>query len=263
MPKTTKATKAAKPSAGALKTLEVAGLIKDMTPAEARALAKIAVEHRYPKGAAIVREDAKSRDLFVIKQGRVSIQVVLPAEYGRDEMVYAMRDGQVFGELSLLDGSPRSATVKADDDVIAYRFDYHELNRMLEEQPRMGFEAVNWTSQRPGNVYSEMERVKREWGRAIMFWRGGEARLAGIVQNPEFRCRIAETTVIVKPDASVVLPCSAFPEFKSSSEESLIDFWKGPHGVFARLNCGKISFCAGKNHHGTAHEYPGDYRHQI
>lgn len=118
----------------------------------------------------------------------------------------------------------------------------------ITEQPRMGFEAVNWTSQRPGNVYSEMERAKREWGRAIMFWRGGEAWLAGIVQNPGFRCRIAETTVIVKPDASVVLPCSAFPEFKSSSEESLIDFWKGPHGVFARLNCGKMRFCAGCAH---------------
>jgi MoaA/NifB/PqqE/SkfB family radical SAM enzyme len=118
----------------------------------------------------------------------------------------------------------------------------------VTEQPRMGFEVVNWTSQRPVNVYSEMERAKRKWGGTIMFWRDGEARLAGIVKNPGFRCRIAETTVTVKPDASVVLPCSAFPEFKSNSEETLIDFWNGSHGVFARQNCGKMSYCAGCAH---------------
>ena len=118
----------------------------------------------------------------------------------------------------------------------------------VTEQPRMGFETIDWAGQRPDNVYSEMERAKREWGRTIMFWRGGEVMLAGIDQNPGFRCRIAETTMTVKPDASVVLPCSAFPEYRSRPEESLTDFWRGPHGVFARLNCGKMGFCAGCAH---------------
>lgn len=119
--------------------LELAGLVKDMTEAEIAALVEVAEERLYTSGTAIVLEDSKSRDFFVIKSGRASVRLSLPSDFGKDEIVFMMRDGQIFGEFSLVDGSPRSATIKAEDDVSAYRFDFDYLTRLLDAQPRIGY----------------------------------------------------------------------------------------------------------------------------
>lgn len=113
----------------------------------------------------------------------------------------------------------------------------------VTEQPRLGYEEIDWSEHRSDNVYPEMERAKREWGRTIIFWRDGEAMLAGYGLNEGFRCRVAETTVIVKPNGSVVLPCSAFPEYRSRPNESLAEFWNSIYGISARKNCGRFKFC--------------------
>ena len=120
-------------------TLKLAGIIKDLSEDEIADLLTIATEERYRRGSAIVREDAKSRDLYIIREGRVSVKLKLPSESGREEVLYQMRDSQVFGELSLIDGSPRSATVFADDDVVAYRLNYDQLLELLENKPHIGY----------------------------------------------------------------------------------------------------------------------------
>lgn len=119
--------------------LETAGLINEMTGAESAILSSIGEERAYPKGHVILAEDSKSRDLFVICHGRVSIRLSLPTESGKEEVIYTMRDGQIFGELALVDGSPRSATVKAEEEVITCAFDYDTLMNLLDQHPRIGY----------------------------------------------------------------------------------------------------------------------------
>jgi len=119
--------------------LEMAGIINEMTSTEAETLASIAVERAYAKGSAILREDSKSRDLFIICTGRVSIRLSLPTETGKEEIIYTMRDGQIFGELALVDGSPRSATVKAEEEVVTCVYEYDRLVKLLDEHPRIGY----------------------------------------------------------------------------------------------------------------------------
>ena len=119
--------------------MQTAGLVRDMTPGEAETLAAIAEERSYPRGSVILAEDSRTRDLFVICAGRVSIRLSLPTESGREEVIYTMHDGQIFGELALVDGSPRSATVRAEEDVIACAYDYDQLTTLLDQQPRIGY----------------------------------------------------------------------------------------------------------------------------
>lgn len=123
----------------ALDLLNKSELSKDMSEQESRALAELAELRSYDKGTDIVKENSKSRDLYIIKKGRVSIRLMLPTEEGRDEIVYQMRDNQIFGELSLVDGSPRSATVKAEEDVTVLRYDFNKLSGLLERFPRIGY----------------------------------------------------------------------------------------------------------------------------
>ena len=119
--------------------LTAAGLAKDLDSNEIDAVLTIADEQHFARGVTILREDSKSRDLYIIRDGRVSIRLKLPSEVGREEVIYQMRDSQIFGELALVDGSPRSATVCADDDVVTYRIDYEKLCNLLETQPRIGY----------------------------------------------------------------------------------------------------------------------------
>ncbi len=119
--------------------LKISGLSKDMTDEEVQALVSIAQEQHFARGAEIIREDSRSRDLFIICKGRVSIRLSLPTEVGKEEIIYSMRDGQIFGELSLVDGSPRSATVRADEEVVACMFEYQKLSALLEQNPRIGY----------------------------------------------------------------------------------------------------------------------------
>ncbi len=119
--------------------LLTAGLAKDMTDAEINDLLSIAEERTYARDTLIVQEDGKSRDLYLLRKGRATVRMALPTDREREEIVYTMRDGQAFGELALVDGCPRSASIKAEDEVTTYRFDFDRLSALLEEKPHIGY----------------------------------------------------------------------------------------------------------------------------
>ncbi len=116
------------------------GLADNLDVEDVKALASLSKELTYSAGTTILQEDGKSRDLYLIQIGRVSIGLNIPMEDGtKKEIIFTLRDGQVFGEMSLVDGSPRSATVKAEDDSIIYRIGYSDLISYLEEHPKVGY----------------------------------------------------------------------------------------------------------------------------
>ncbi len=68
----------------------------------------------YAKDALIVGQDDHGDSLFIIETGRV--KVVLYGESGREMILTLFRGGDFFGEMSLLDGQPRSANVIAQEN---------------------------------------------------------------------------------------------------------------------------------------------------
>ncbi|MBT3233080.1 MAG: cyclic nucleotide-binding domain-containing protein [Calditrichaeota bacterium] len=119
--------------------LAKAGLIKGMDEAEVDDLIEIAEEREFSNGISIIREDSKTRDLYIVLKGRATVTLSIPSGELKEEIVYTMHDGQIFGELSLVDGSPRSASVKAQNKVRTCRFDFDILNELLEKKPRIGY----------------------------------------------------------------------------------------------------------------------------
>lgn len=116
-----------------------AGLVRGMADAEINDLIQIAEEREYSPGTAIIKEDSKTRDLYIVLRGRATVTLSIPSFQQKEEIVYIMHDGQIFGELSLVDGSPRSASVIAQDSVKTCRFDYEILNALLESKPKIGY----------------------------------------------------------------------------------------------------------------------------
>jgi small-conductance mechanosensitive channel/CRP-like cAMP-binding protein len=91
-----------------------------------------AVEQVHPAGAEIVREGAEGRSLFVVVAGLLE---VLRAPTGVETRLARLGAGDVFGEMSLLTGAPRSATVRAVTDVVVLEIAKDTLDPVLALQP--------------------------------------------------------------------------------------------------------------------------------
>jgi CRP-like cAMP-binding protein len=88
-----------------------APLFADLEPTELRSLGAEARRRTYPKGDYICRQGDPGEALFVLIDGRVKVFVT--SEEG-DEMILAtLQPPDVFGELALIDGGPRSASIQA------------------------------------------------------------------------------------------------------------------------------------------------------
>ena len=80
-------------------------------PAEAhRALAESASSHDYAAGEAVVRQGDPAGSMFLVEQGRLNVTVL------DGHQVASIGPGGYFGEMSLLAGAPRNATVTAATD---------------------------------------------------------------------------------------------------------------------------------------------------
>lgn len=93
-----------------------------------RHIAEIARESRFSAQSTIVREGTKGEVFYVILDGRVSV-----ARSGRQTI--RLEAGDFFGEMALLDGGERSATIQADTDVLVLTIARPDFMRMLETEP--------------------------------------------------------------------------------------------------------------------------------
>jgi putative peptide zinc metalloprotease protein len=99
---------------------------------------------RYSAGDTIVEQGAAGDRFFVIVDGRV--EVVRRDEGGAETPVAELGVGDFFGEMALLDRTPRSATVRALSPVETYTLAADEFHRMLE-RPQT-HEQIRATAQR-------------------------------------------------------------------------------------------------------------------
>jgi CRP/FNR family transcriptional regulator/CRP/FNR family cyclic AMP-dependent transcriptional regulator len=87
-------------------------LFSPLSDAQLGYIADMTVEKRYARGDTILLEDDSSNQtFFLLAEG--SVKVVLTAEDGREAILATLGEGDFFGEMSLLDGEPRSATVRS------------------------------------------------------------------------------------------------------------------------------------------------------
>jgi small-conductance mechanosensitive channel/CRP-like cAMP-binding protein len=70
----------------------------------------------YPAGSAVVSQDDAGDSLFVVAEGRVEVSVHAPGG-GPERNLATLGPGDYFGEMSLLTGAPRSATIRAGGEV--------------------------------------------------------------------------------------------------------------------------------------------------
>jgi small-conductance mechanosensitive channel/CRP-like cAMP-binding protein len=104
-------------------------------------LASAARDQLFGNGERIVREGAPGRSLFVIASGQVAV-----LSGPRQHEVATLDAGNYFGEMSLLTGEPRSATVAARGDCRVFEIDSDTFRGVAEANPlvleQVGLAAV-------------------------------------------------------------------------------------------------------------------------
>lgn len=110
-------------------------LFKDLSETELAQVAEIANDIKFSSGDTIFSENSKADALYVVKSGTVKISQ--NSESGDLVEVTRIGAGSHFGEMSFLDGKPRSASAIASGEVEVVSLEYQKLSLMMIQHPGM------------------------------------------------------------------------------------------------------------------------------
>jgi CRP/FNR family cyclic AMP-dependent transcriptional regulator len=122
-------------------------IFADLDPASVTALERLAEVREFPAGAVIVSQEERGDALFVLVSGKV--KVVLYGDSGREIILSIFKSpGDFFGEMSLLDNEPRSATVIADSASRLLVLSRRDFQAHIESHPRTALRVLQELSRR-------------------------------------------------------------------------------------------------------------------
>lgn len=139
-------------------------LFDDLSPEALRQLAAAARRELYDDGETLVREGEKGDSLFVIERGRVVISMSGQAIGTGTINLAQMKEGDFFGEMSLLTGEPRSATVTAEGGCQVMVLTRDALAPMMSQDPDMATILSNALAERraeaAATIQDRQDRVR-------------------------------------------------------------------------------------------------------
>jgi CRP-like cAMP-binding protein len=116
-------------------------LFATLSKRQVRKIANLAKPQRFAQAAPIVRRGERGETFFLILDGEATLS--LP---GRKHRV--LRAGDWFGELALLDGGPRSATVTARSPLLAMRIARRPFLKLLASDSQLSLGILRGLAER-------------------------------------------------------------------------------------------------------------------
>jgi small-conductance mechanosensitive channel/CRP-like cAMP-binding protein len=89
--------------------------------------------NHYGRGERVIEEGAEGDSMFIVLRGSVHVSVLRNGSHIR---LGSMRSGDCFGEMSLLTGEPRSATIRADSDCEVLEISKEVMGEIMRESPQ-------------------------------------------------------------------------------------------------------------------------------
>ena len=124
-----------------ISSLKNTELFKALENEDIETLSSRLKERVYPPNTAIVREGAMGDSMFIIKNGKVEIRKK-EKNLGVDLTIATLGSGACFGEMALLTGKARSATVMAVGATEVFVLEKRDFDSLLMEHPTMSL-ALN------------------------------------------------------------------------------------------------------------------------
>ncbi|MFL5736200.1 MAG: cyclic nucleotide-binding domain-containing protein [Actinomycetota bacterium] len=117
--------------------LEKVPLFNGLSRRHLRRIAGLADEAQFPAGKVIVQTGSRGNAFYVIVEGTAKVV----AGYSSRTLA-RLGPGEFFGELALLDGGPRTASVVAVEPMTAIRIQRAQFRKMLRSEPEVGLKIL-------------------------------------------------------------------------------------------------------------------------
>jgi CRP/FNR family transcriptional regulator, cyclic AMP receptor protein len=124
-------------------------LFEGLSRAHLGRVAALTEEVTYNPGRVIVKKDDPGRAFYVIVDGRARVvkgRIVTAREEAE------LGPGDFFGELALLDGEPRAATVIAATPLTTVRIERTAFRRLLREEPKLALRLLEGMARRTRQI---------------------------------------------------------------------------------------------------------------
>jgi CRP/FNR family transcriptional regulator/CRP/FNR family cyclic AMP-dependent transcriptional regulator len=132
-------------------------LFSELDAEELESVHKLITFHDVAKKSVVLQEGEDGSSLFIIIEGSVKISYYAPD--GREIVLSVLNEGAYFGEMSLLDKQPRSATVSTLTDAKLAQIRRVDFERLLLKQPKVSLKLLAETVNRLRRTSQLLERV--------------------------------------------------------------------------------------------------------
>ena len=136
----------ARHSREALESLRAIPLFSGVKDEDLAQIADLLIERRFPKHKTIVEEGLPGDYMYVIREGRVQVSKL--SDDGREKILEFFEAGAFFGEMSLLDDEPRSATVRALTDTRILALSRADFRNVLRRSSDVAMAVVQELTRR-------------------------------------------------------------------------------------------------------------------
>ena len=110
-------------------------LFDGLSKRQLRAIADLAEVAQYMAGASLVKEGEPGESFFVILTGQAKVTV-------RGRTVHRAIPGDHFGEISLLDGGPRTASVVSETPLTVLMIERKDFQKLLRKDPPLAMQLL-------------------------------------------------------------------------------------------------------------------------
>jgi CRP/FNR family transcriptional regulator len=147
-------------------------LLSDLEEEELQRIAQVAIPRSFPKGARVFHEGDTSDACYVIRSGEVRVTREHPD--GRAIALATLGPGELVGELAMIDGGSRSASVEALTDVELLAVSAADMRSLLERNAGITAKLVVALTKR---LRETNERISRQSFQTV------PSRVAGVLSQ--------------------------------------------------------------------------------
>lgn len=111
-------------------------VLRSLPPSEVHALIPCVRDFHLDEGVTLFNQGDAGDAMYLIDRGRLGVYITLP-DSSEIKRIAEIGDGDIVGEMALINGAPRSATIIAQSEVHAMRVEKADFDRVLLMSPEM------------------------------------------------------------------------------------------------------------------------------
>ncbi|HYF47914.1 MAG TPA: mechanosensitive ion channel family protein [Planctomycetota bacterium] len=141
--------------------LKKVDLFRTLNPIELTELAESLSVAPFARGEAMTLQGREAHHLYLLTRGEAEVR--LDGNNGSDHTVVAkLKPGDFFGEMGLMTGAPRRATIVALSDSECYRLEKAAFDSILRKRPKLAHEISEILARRNVELESARENLDEE-----------------------------------------------------------------------------------------------------